>query len=91
MINTLSSGDCTDNEIDNLFLGVLTTSDSKPLLTDILVEGRKVQFKVDTGVNVTVLPENMIGMWGRQLEPSEKTLRGPSEIPGRLFLHTLGK
>lgn len=79
---------------DSLFLATLTSHSrgSSPWVVEILVNGYPVDFKVDTGADVTVVPENLSTQWKQALDPSQKSLKGPNnarlDVVGQ-FLSTL--
>ena len=82
---------------EDTFLGAIdtVTGSSNPWTTNILLNGESLQFKVDTGADVTVIPmrsysENRDG----PLSLPDKTLSGPTEYSLRVqgqFLATLQK
>ena len=57
-VNQLNANSQEQFEADS-FLGAIdtVTDSSKPWIADILVNGELIQFKVDTGADVTVIPE----------------------------------
>ena len=75
---------------DGSFLGTVTaqvqTSTGKvgtdPWMVDLLLNGSPVQFKIDTGADVTVLPESTFQqLSGITLQQASRSLRGPSQHP----------
>jgi hypothetical protein len=78
-------------ELDAGFLGEVETTGSKPWMVDLTLGNTNVQvhFKVDTGADVTAIPEKLFGeiFKSSQLQPSDRTLYGP----GQTKLETIGK
>ena len=79
-VSTIISGRDPIPDQEDLFQGNLSTSDSKPWTVHILVDNNPVTFKVDTGADVTVLQESLVREWGNEIEPCEKSLKGPSNM-----------
>jgi hypothetical protein len=82
-------------ELDVGFLGEVETTGSKPWMVDLTLGNTNVHvhFKVDTGADVTAIPEKLFGeIFGEifkssQLQPSDRTLYGP----GQTKLEIIGK
>ena len=62
------------------FLGaVWDTERHNPWITTLLVYGKPVEFKIDTGADVTVMPKRVFdSLPGDTLKPAKKILCGPS-------------
>ena len=62
------------------FLGaVWDTEHHNPWITSLLVNGKPVEFKIDTGADVTVMPKRVFdSLPGDTLKPAKKILCGPS-------------
>ena len=69
------------HDADRLFLGTMTSEVSEgPWMADIEVKGRKVTFKIDTGADVSAIPEHVFeGIIHRDRKPDrvQKPLYGP--------------
>lgn len=69
------------HDADGLFLGSVTSEDTKgPWMADINVKGRKVTLKIDTGADVSAIPEHVLAgiiCRDRKLERAQKPLCGP--------------
>lgn len=69
------------HDTDGLFLGTVTSEDSEgPWMADIIVKGRKVTFKIDTGADVSAIPEHVLAgiiLKDRKLGRVQKSLYGP--------------
>ncbi len=69
------------HDADGLFLGSVTSEDTGgPWMADINVKGRKVTFKIDTGADVSAIPEHVLAgiiSRDRKLERAQKPLYGP--------------
>lgn len=49
------------HDADGLFLGTVTSEHSEgPWMTDLNVKGRKVKFKIDTGPDISAIPEHVL-------------------------------
>ena len=79
---------------DDIFLGTVYASadavsmTGSPWVIDLTLNGRPVQFKIDTGADVTVIGETDYNqVRDGQLQNSKTTLSGPSQRP----LEVLGK
>ena len=76
-VNQLSANTTNDEDV---FLGAIdtVTGCSKPWITDILLNDELFQFKVDTGADVTVIPEKSYSETrDGPLSVPDKTLSGP--------------
>ena len=91
-VNQLSAN---THEQEDTFLGSIdiVTDSSKPWITDILVNGESLQFKVDTGADVTIIPvKSYSEIRDGTLSLPDKTLSGPIQCSLRVhgqFLATL--
>uniref|UniRef100_A0A3B5QZY7 Gypsy retrotransposon integrase-like protein 1 n=1 Tax=Xiphophorus maculatus TaxID=8083 RepID=A0A3B5QZY7_XIPMA len=67
----------TDNDV--AFLGSLSTDiKDNPWMTDILVDKHKTVFKIDTGADVTAVPETLYSQYQfGKLDKPKKILQGP--------------
>ncbi|KAL5020662.1 hypothetical protein ScPMuIL_002255, partial [Solemya velum] len=76
-----------DSKMDTLFLGTIGSDEnSTPWMVDVKLNGSVVNFKIDTGADVTVVPNGSI-------DSSLVTLRKPDKIlygPGGKHLHVCG-
>ena len=85
------------HEQEDTFLGSIdtVTDRSKPWITDILVNGESLQFKVDTGADVTaILVKSYSEIQHGPLSLPDKTLSGPTQCSLRVhdqFLATFQK
>ena len=75
-----------DREPDQ-FLGVLlaegeTNQQTPPWMTTVTLNNREVVFKIDTGADVTVIPEtSYVEEQDGKLEVSDRVLRGAGQQP----------
>lgn len=81
-----------ESDEDEEFLGAIygsaSSGDCKPWLTTIQVNGHLVEFKIDTGADVTAIPEQIFKTLNvKNLQSSQKILKGP----GRNTLNVIGK
>ena len=80
---------------EDAFLGAIdtVTGFSKPWITDILLNDELFQFKVNTGADVTVIPEkSYLETCDGPLSVPDKTLSGPTQCSLKVqgqFLATL--
>ena len=71
--------ECDDYEYDDVFLGSVDTEHDNPWLISLQLEGKPVEFHIDTGAEVSVIPEPVYKKIGSPpLSPVKQTLRGPS-------------
>ena len=71
--------ECDDYEYDDIFLGSVETEHDNPWLISLQLEGKPVEFHIDTGAEVSVITEPVHKKIGRPpLSPVKQTLRGPS-------------
>ena len=64
---------------DLAFLGTLSTPDSSTWRSTLHVNGKRVQFKLDTGAEVSaVSEETYLRVYGKQLQSPTKVLYGPA-------------
>lgn len=72
---------CSDSSDDEIpaFLGAVGDPlDAKPWMVSIVMNKEPVEFKIDTGADVTVVPEAVFTkLKGTALRPTSKTLLGP--------------
>ena len=83
------------NEDSELFLGTIHSEKGKPYLVNLALNERCVEFKIDTGADVTVIPISYFDqIRDGALQPPYKSLSGPNSQPldvrGK-FIATLGK
>ena len=75
--------DAIQDTSDSPFLGAVskcTETTENPWVATVLLNGTSVQFQIDAGAEVTVIPKSMFTqLEGANLQPSQKTLRGPSQ------------
>ena len=77
-VNTHSSPN--EMELDTVFLDTLTSDANEYWKARVEVNGTKLQFKIDTGAGVTAMSEkNYWGLGKVNLQPTSKTLYGPSQ------------
>lgn len=73
-----------DSEDSSLFLGSVSADKEDPWTVNLLLRNRKVQFKIDTGADVTVIPDYVFNtVYGKgkpSLQRATKPL-GPSGAP----------
>ena len=70
-----------EENVSSLFLGeVITAVKSDPWIVKIEVEGKPVQFKIDTGADVTVIPSKFLE-GHRVLQNPNRVLYGPGQNP----------
>ena len=76
-------------EFDSGFLGYLATTGSNPWMVNLTLGKRHVRFKIDTGADVTAIPEHTFAKIFKpsQLQPTDRILYGP----GQTKLETVGK
>lgn len=68
--------------------GSASSGGCKPWLTTTKVNGHSVEFKIDTGADVTAVPEQIFKTLNvKNLQSSQKILKGP----GRNTLNVIGK
>ena len=77
----------SDDEDDQGFLGSVESEDSidsveaKPWITNILIDGVNISFKVDSGADVTVISDKDFERFtGVKLVNAKKILCGPGKI-----------
>ena len=76
---------------DTAFLDTVSGNRSKAWIAKISVCGREVQFKLDTGAEVTAISERMWQMLGKpQLQTPKKQLFGPASQPLQVLGHFSG-
>ena len=67
---------------EQAFMGSVQDSEStmiNPWAVTLLVNGKPLEFKIDTGADVTVIPKSVFdSVPGAQLRPAKKILSGPS-------------
>lgn len=69
-----------DNYVDSseVFLGEVGCSDSDPWFIDVKLQDKHVKFKIDTGADVTVIPEDIqVKCKNVKMQKSDKILHGP--------------
>ena len=69
---------------ESFFLGTLKSDDTQQTswTTNLLLKGQTVNFKLDTGAEVTVINRQTLQRLPRiQLQPTSKTLLGPAQHP----------
>uniref|UniRef100_A0A096LST4 CCHC-type domain-containing protein n=1 Tax=Poecilia formosa TaxID=48698 RepID=A0A096LST4_POEFO len=78
-VNAGFATESTDTDIDITFLGSLSAEiKDNPWMTDILVDKHKTVFKIDTGADVTAVPETLYSQYQfGKLEKPKKILQGP--------------
>jgi len=67
---------------EQAFMGLVQNSEStmiNPWAVTLFVNGKPLEFKINTGADVTVIPKSVFdSVPGAQLRPAKKTLSGPS-------------
>ena len=77
----------TESEKEWQFLGTITGVETKPWLTELLVNQRKIKLKIDTGADVTGIPAELYDQQkDGPLVDTDTSLVGP----GRAKLNSLG-
>ena len=77
-VETVQEG--TAQESIEPFLGVVGDSQNNPWVATILRNNKPVQFHIDTGAEVTVIPESVSSqISGISLQPAQRRLKGPSQ------------
>ena len=87
---TVAKTTTDDQSVDTLFLDAVASERKSVWRSTIRLEGQEVQFKIDTGAEVTVITEDVYKSLGRQvpqLTKTSKRLQGPTGIS----LETLGE
>ena len=80
-----------EGEEDDLFLGEISTKKkANPWMTDLCVDGVEMQFKIDTGADVTIIPETM---YRKQLDSTPEFTRSKKVLfgPGQNHLNVQGQ
>ena len=80
-----------EGEEDDLFLGEISTKKkANPWMTDPCVDGVEMQFKIDTGADVTIIPETM---YRKQLDSTPEFTRSKKVLfgPGQNHLNVQGQ
>lgn len=70
-----------NNQADCVFIGSIKSSGSKPWMVTINIHGKEIDFKVDTGADVTVLPATEQVIENIALTKPTKILCGPDKRP----------
>ena len=81
-INALvhNDNDSDSYEDDNYYLGCIDEGSSRPWYVELQVRFKCIRFKIDTGADVTCIPENVYVDLGKPaLSKSTKKLYGPGE------------
>ena len=69
----------TDSASKEAFLGAVGTEQSDPWLVKVCLMKQTVEFHIDTGAEVSVIPQQLYNRLGRPpLTRADKTLKGPS-------------
>lgn len=72
----ISEGEC---DYDEAFLGTIGTGNSNPWIVSLQVMNETVDFHIDTGAEVSVIPDQVYKKLGSpSLTPSDQALKGPS-------------
>ena len=80
-----------EETLDTAFLDTVSGDRSKAWIAKISVCDREVQFKLDTGAEVTAISERMWQMLGKpQLQTPKKQLFGPASEPLQVLGHFSG-
>ena len=64
---------------EDAFLGTVTSTIESPWKAMISLNGKRVVFKIDTGADVTVIPEGLVPH-GIQLTPTSRRFYGPGHL-----------
>ena len=79
-----------DSEDGSLFLGSVSSDKEDPWTVNLLLKNRKVQFKIDTGADVTVIPDYVFNTVYATDKPSLQRATKPLLGPGGAPLDVLG-
>ena len=79
-VHSLVTSESAEESDDNSFLGMIHENKSNPWVTELTLNGQAVQFKIDTGADVTVIPNTEYSR-SRDglLSPADRTLSGPGQ------------
>ena len=67
-------------DTSDVFLGNISGTGRDPWKVDVQLGGQTVTFHIDTGAEVTVIPQRILKQIGVvSLQPSNRTLRGPNQ------------
>ena len=79
-------------DLNSVFLDTLSSTNETSWAINVMVEGEKVNFKVDTGVEITAISErNYRELKTPQLEKARRKLYGPERHPLRVIGQFNGK
>ena len=87
-VEALQNIDHVEKDVDQgKFLGAITEEESKPWFTTLNVNKRPINFKIDTGADVTVIPEEV---YSRKrdgpLQQPQTPLYGPGQYTGSFWM-----
>ena len=75
--------DSLESAVDHVYLGEVSTNEhTKPWMVDMSLGSTPVRFKIDTGADVTVIPDNIYKKCQHECEPlgkPDKVLHGPGK------------
>ena len=76
--------DCEDTDNDCFYMGAIFSAEIDSIVEGrwqdkLFVNGARVQFKLDTGADVTVVPEDVYKKLKVKLQSTSKVLTGPSQ------------
>lgn len=66
-----------ESDDDETFLGIISTPKSDPWKIPVVINGKKVMFKVDTGADVSVIPDTEAKKLNVEVKETSKVLTGP--------------
>ena len=69
----------TERNSEQVFLGAIESFSGKAWKVTLFVNDIPIQFKIDTGAEVSVIPEALSEPFSNILKPSNRTLSGPSK------------
>ena len=79
-VDSLVTSKSAEESDDNSFLGMIHENKSNPWVIELTLNDQAVQFKIDTGADVTVIPNTEYSRSrDGPLSPADRTLSGPGQ------------